>query len=136
MLRNMLLTDYLLKMITCGVQAQGLPPYAYRNNSWLKNLPNKLQEIIKAFNNAPVGDAKTHRFWFAADEVQVVDDEKTQQTYISPPKIRILKNAMAYDANGKMYDKVDSEGWPIYIVDRLKFKEIVVKKQVCPLMLF
>lgn len=121
LLNTMLLTDYVLKFLTTGQEAQGEYPFAQRPvANMIKHLPAYLQKIVEDFHAAQHRGA-IHRFWIEAGEIDLSrnDVNDALRLGLGDLKMIVKKHVMKREINGELQDVGDEdEGWPIYVLSK------------------
>lgn len=137
-LNTMLLTDYVLKLLTTNQEVQAQYPYEQQSLSqMILHLPKYLRNIIDRFHKTQKSEGSTHRFWIEAEAVDLKYSEyeqKNSKGYFSSHltklelgqlKMVVKKHLMVRDINGELKDSNDDdEGWPIYVLTEQQFEEL------------
>lgn len=128
LLHTMLITDYILKFLTTGVEVQGAYPFNFRPVSHLlKSLPAYLQKIITDYQCSKHSEGAIHRFWIEAETADVYLDESDKDQYytrvsLENMKMVIKKHLMERDLEGNLKDtNNEKEGWPFYVLTETQF---------------
>jgi len=106
--------DWMLKMLTCGVEISALPPFHLRDgrHAVLQRLPSSLRDKLEELY---ASDRKrgARRFWIEHDEIAF--DESfhgdTMVVQLSEPtlRMRVMSRTMVYDQDGSLKDSSQSE---------------------------
>ncbi|CAM4910842.1 unnamed protein product [Rotaria socialis] len=113
-LSTLLHADYLLKMISTGVEVCSEPPFQIRDASdgFMKRLPEWLQEELKPIderNDCAIMNS-VHRFWIEAGEIayqhQFDENNNIITYYLDDVPMHVKKQLMQYDEQGNLIDDV------------------------------
>lgn len=124
------LTDYILKMLTTGVQPQAQLPYGCKSTDELiQMLPEKIQKAVRQFQNTANSDQGAQRFWISAEETPFLPESGTdgiQRYVLGKPNMVVKTRMMEWDSTGRLVDTQDErEGWPIYVITSEQKKRIM-----------
>ncbi|XWV25621.1 hypothetical protein QJ856_gp0132 [Tupanvirus deep ocean] len=109
-LATLLHTDYLLKMLSMGIDVSTMAPFEFRdiNEGFINKLPEHLREVIKPIHQRDncISHGTAHRFWIEAGEL--VYDANENDTIITwkfaDIKMKVKKHLLKYDEFGKLVD--------------------------------
>ncbi|CAF3849068.1 unnamed protein product [Rotaria sp. Silwood1] len=122
-LSTLLHADYLLKMISTGVEICSEPPFQMRDASdgFMKRLPEWLQEQLKPIDQRKdcVIMNSVHRFWIEAGEItyehEFDENNNIITYYLGDVPMCVKKQLMQYDEQGNLIDdlsKTDEDHSP------------------------
>ncbi|XWV26959.1 hypothetical protein QJ857_gp0090 [Tupanvirus soda lake] len=109
-LATLLHTDYLLKMLSMGIDVSSNMPFEFRdiNEGFINKLPEYLREAIKPIHQREncTSHGTAHRFWIEAGElVYDTDENDTMVTWkFADIKMKVKKHLLKYDEFGKLID--------------------------------
>lgn len=116
-LQTLLHADYLLKMISMGVEVSSHWPHPFRNAKvgFMKLLPEYLRDKIRPVTERRGGNREDscHRFWIESDEVeceQVYDDDRnTLRFMFGRCQMHVKTQLMKHNADGELVDDSEDE---------------------------
>ena len=117
-LQTLLHADYLLKMMSMGVEVSANAPHLFRSASkdgFLRLLPTKLQEKVKPVSQRRGGNREenVHRFWIESGDLEYsrvdLNDGKTLKFMFGPCKMQVKTQLMKHNSDGELVDDSEEE---------------------------
>lgn len=115
-LQTLLHADYILKMMSMGVEVSANAPHLFRSASedgFLGLLPAELREKVKPLSERRGGNSKenVHRFWIESGDLECsradINDGKTWRFIFGPCQMHVKTHLMKHNSDGELVD--DSE---------------------------
>ena len=106
---SMFHTDYLLKQMSMGFEMQSYPPFQKRPifEGLLKDLPDKLKEVLLPIPSRGFSRSRVHRLWIQADDMEydVQEDEHSIRWIFGEVNIAVRCMPMFHTKDGQLQDQ-------------------------------